>query len=87
MFGRIVAIADVFDALMTKRPYKPALPMDETLTIMRKGSGSHFDPVLLEAFNAVLPEIMRIHEAYADNHGPMTDVEVDVALPETMARN
>jgi putative two-component system response regulator len=87
LFGRIVAIADVFDALMTKRPYKPAIPIDDTLAIMRNGSGKHFDPALLEAFDTVLPEIMCIHEAYADNRGPMTDVEVDVAPPDTTAHN
>lgn len=48
--GRIVTIADVFDALMTRRPYKEAWPMAKVIAFMREGSGKHFDPVLLKMF-------------------------------------
>jgi putative two-component system response regulator len=48
--GRIVAIADVFDALTSDRVYRPAMPLDQALTIMRNGRGTHFDPVLLDHF-------------------------------------
>jgi putative two-component system response regulator len=48
--GRIMAIADVYDALLSKRPYKEALPQKEAMRIMWESKGSHFDPVLLDAF-------------------------------------
>ena len=50
VFARIVAIADVFDALSHARCYKPAWPIEEVLKVMREGSGLHFDPILLELF-------------------------------------
>jgi methanogenic corrinoid protein MtbC1 len=52
--GRIVAIADVFDALTSDRVYRKAFPVDEAVTIMREQRGRHFDPVLLDAFMEVL---------------------------------
>ena len=48
--ARIMAIADVFDALVSQRCYKEAIPMDEALRIMKEKSGSHFDPKLIEVF-------------------------------------
>ena len=50
MCGRIVAVADVFDALTHDRPYKRAWPIDEAMAEIAKGSGSHFDPSVVEAF-------------------------------------
>jgi methanogenic corrinoid protein MtbC1 len=52
--GRIVAIADVFDALTSDRVYRKAFPLDEAVKIMREQRGRHFDPVLLDAFMEVL---------------------------------
>lgn len=85
LFGRIVAVADVFDALMTRRPYKKALPVDETLAAMARNSGAHFDPELMDAFRSVLPEALSIHDTYADTHGPMTDVVVELATDAAAA--
>ncbi|MCC6572171.1 MAG: response regulator [Planctomycetes bacterium] len=48
--GRIVALADVFDALTTQRVYKPAFPIERSLEIIREGDGSHFDPKVTSAF-------------------------------------
>jgi putative two-component system response regulator len=48
--GRIAAVADVFDALTHDRVYRPALPVDEALGILREGRGTHFDPGVLDAF-------------------------------------
>jgi putative two-component system response regulator len=48
--GRIVSIADVFDALMTKRSYKEAWPLEKVVSYMREGRGKHFDPGLLDIF-------------------------------------
>ena len=58
--ARIVAIADVFDALTMKRPYKEAWPIEQTMATMRESSGSHFDPHLFERFAEILPRILSI---------------------------
>src|ERR1035441_6667625 len=49
--GRIVALADVFDALTTKRCYKPAFSLEESMKIIKEGTGRHFDPQVVQAFN------------------------------------
>ncbi|MDL2260451.1 two-component system response regulator [Deltaproteobacteria bacterium OttesenSCG-928-K17] len=59
--GRIVAVADVFDALMSKRPYKPPLTVEQTVDIIKAGSGSHFDPMVVEAFLENLPDIVKLY--------------------------
>lgn len=56
--GRIVAIADVFDALTSDRPYRARLPLQRALEIMREGRGTHFDPVLLDCFLKHLDEVL-----------------------------
>lgn len=58
--ARMVAIADVFDALMSKRPYKAAWEFSEVLIWMRSEAGKHFDPALLEAFLSVPDELIAI---------------------------
>ncbi len=57
LIARIFAIADVFDALTSQRPYKAALPLDQAVAIMAEGRGSHFDPALLDAFLALAPRL------------------------------
>ena len=64
--GRIVAIADVFDALTSVRPYKRAWSVDEALEHIRRDSGRHFDPGLVARLEQVMPEIERIRQQYAD---------------------
>ena len=54
--GRIVAIADVFDALTSDRVYRKAFPVEEAVRMMREQRGRHFDPVLLDAFMEVLED-------------------------------
>ncbi|MDX9944755.1 MAG: HD domain-containing phosphohydrolase, partial [Azonexus sp.] len=76
--GRIVAIADVFDALVSVRPYKTAFPLDIALQMMEGQIGRHFDPALMKAFNASLPEILQIREIYADENGALTDLEFQI---------
>lgn len=61
--GRIAAIADVFDALTTDRVYRPAFGLVTTVKMMKNDSGTHFDPVLLDTFLDILPEILEISEA------------------------
>lgn len=65
--ARIVALADVFDALTSLRPYKSAWPLDKALTLIRSESGRHFDPELVTAFLDCLPQIEQIRERWADN--------------------
>ena len=65
--ARIVAIADVFDALTMKRPYKNAWPVDKAVEEIKNGSGSHFDPELVYVFNSNIAEILKIKD-YWDNH-------------------
>jgi CHASE2 domain-containing sensor protein len=55
--GRIVAVVDVFDALRSERPYKPAWSLEDTLDELRRQRGRHFDPRVLDAFLAILPEL------------------------------
>ena len=50
--GRIVCIADAYDALTTKRSYKPAMEVERALQILEKDAGTHFDPHLVELFVA-----------------------------------
>jgi putative two-component system response regulator len=50
--GRLLARVDVYDALISKRPYKEPFPPDEALEIIKQGSGAHFDPALVEVFTA-----------------------------------
>lgn len=62
--GRIVAVADVYDALTTRRVYKPAFTHEKAREIILEGSGSHFDPEIVQAFLEVEPDIIRIREAF-----------------------
>ena len=55
--GRITAVADVFDALTSERPYKRAWPTEQAVDLIRKESGNHFDPELVECFLSALPII------------------------------
>jgi len=64
--GRIVTIADVFDALTSVRPYKRAWTTAETINYMREQSGKIFDPHLLRLFLELIPEIEKIRVLYAD---------------------
>ncbi|PWC39014.1 HD domain-containing phosphohydrolase [Azospirillum sp. TSO35-2] len=64
--GRIVAIADVFDALTSARPYKRSWSLDEARAFMVQNRGRHFDPALLDAFLSRWDEVCEIHRTYAD---------------------
>jgi len=66
LFGRITAIADVFDALTSKRPYKEAFPFEDAVQIITDGSGQHFDPNLVDCFLSVLPEIQDLMIQHAE---------------------
>lgn len=59
--GRIVAVADVYDALTHQRPYKPAWEIADAVIEMRKLSGRHFDPKIIDAFNQLDPDLLAAH--------------------------
>ncbi len=64
--ARLMAVADVYDALISRRVYKPAMSHVQAMEVMARGRASHFDPVVLDAFVAIEPEIQAIAQRYAD---------------------
>jgi len=64
--GRIVAIADVFDALTSERPYKKEWPVDQAIDYLQTNAGEHFDPQLVPLFVNTLPEVLVIKKKYAE---------------------
>ncbi len=64
--GRITCICDVFDALISRRPYKDPWPVDQALAEIKNGSGVFFDPELVEVFLSLEPEIRKIVETHQD---------------------
>lgn len=66
LLARIFAIVDVFDALTSQRPYKKPLSFEETMSIMRQGLGSHFDPEVLGTFEGIAPELYRVYARLDD---------------------
>lgn len=66
IYARIVSIADVFDALSSERVYKKAFTIEQTLEIIKEGSGTHFDAKLVTLFEENLEEFLKIKEAFPD---------------------
>ena len=66
IYGRISAIADVFDALTTVRPYKKAWTVEDAVNLIKEESGKHFDPKLVDKFVESLPQILEIKEKYCE---------------------
>ncbi|MDE2439947.1 MAG: HD domain-containing protein, partial [Betaproteobacteria bacterium] len=64
--ARLMALADVFDALTCKRVYKPAFTFDNAYKIIVEGSGTHFDPDVVEAFIHDYDTFIAIAQAYAE---------------------
>ncbi|QDV22026.1 Cyclic di-GMP phosphodiesterase response regulator RpfG [Aureliella helgolandensis] len=64
--GRITAVADVFDALSSRRPYKKAFSLDQCLSILDEESGSHFDPRIVAAFLNRVSDIVKVQLEHAD---------------------
>lgn len=82
--GRIVAIADVFDALCSRRCYKPSWPLEEVVENIRDSSGSHFDPELVEIFLKNIDEVLRIQARFTPNAQrpkEMDEVTETIAIP------
>ncbi|MBE9610307.1 response regulator [Chitinilyticum piscinae] len=68
--ARLMALADVYDALISRRVYKPPLAHDKAVEIIAKGKGTHFDPVLVEVFLEIHAELHAIALQYADPADP-----------------
>jgi putative two-component system response regulator len=64
--GRIAALADVFDALTSIRPYKTAWTVDSAVELIKKNRGAHFDPNLVDAFVDLLPEVLKIRDQFSE---------------------
>ena len=65
--ARLMAIADVYDALISRRVYKDGMPYDQAVAIIREGKGQHFDPDMVEAFLEITDEFQAIAEQFADH--------------------
>lgn len=66
IYGRITAIADVFDALGSDRVYKKAWELDRILNLFKEEKGQHFDPEVVDVFLKKLPDILEIRDKYSD---------------------
>ena len=78
--ARLMAVADVYDALISRRVYKPPFSQEKSIGILREGRGSHFDPDILDAFLAHTGEFQAIAERFADH-----DAEIDAAAAKQKA--
>lgn len=76
--ARIVALADVFDALTSARVYKDAMDPEVARLLIEKQEEGHFDPAVLEAFNACYDDFLKVH---ADSHGDELDLLKATDLP------
>jgi putative two-component system response regulator len=79
LFSRIVAVADVFDALTSERPYKKAWTIEAAVDFLNDGSGSHFDPKCVRAFLNAWEDVLVIRERFqedplSDSLPPNTDI-------------
>ncbi|MDP8255072.1 MAG: response regulator [Candidatus Alcyoniella australis] len=74
LWGRITSVADVFDALTSDRPYKQAIPIDESIEIMKKGRGVYFDPDVTDTFFSIMDQIATIRTECVDEPAqPITE--------------
>jgi putative two-component system response regulator len=66
LYARIIAIADVFDALTTRRPYKEPWPVEKAVDLIKDEKGKHFDPVLVDSFLETMDDTVKVMKLYAD---------------------
>lgn len=71
LHGRIAAVADVFDALTSSRPYKAAWPIARAIEFLQEGRGSHFDPLCIDTFLQDEAAILEIRDRYQDRDDPV----------------
>ncbi len=66
LIGRLLALADVFDAITSIRPYKPAWPLTQAFELVRQEIGQHFDPYLANLFLKYQADVIEIYHTYQD---------------------
>lgn len=76
--ARIFAIADVFDALLSRRPYKDPVTFAKTMSILREGSGTHFDPIFLKVFERIAPTLYA--DIYAEKNEERQSEQLNLVL-------
>lgn len=76
--ARLMAMADVFDALISKRVYKEAMPVDQALGIMINGKGKHFDPELIDALLEIQDQLIEIAGRYRDTDEALADKQAQI---------
>ena len=69
--ARLMAVADVYDALISRRVYKDGMPHEKACSIIQEGGGTHFDPDMVEAFSRIHEEFRAIAQKYADSDGDL----------------
>ena len=69
--ARLMAVADVYDAIISRRVYKPGMPHEKAASIIREGRGQHFDPDVADAFLALESEFQAIAQRYVDSDEDM----------------
>ena len=74
--ARLMAVADVYDALISRRVYKESMPHEKAVAIMQAGRGTHFDPDIADAFVALQDEFQRIAARFADSDADMADKKI-----------
>jgi putative two-component system response regulator len=78
--ARLMAVADVYDAIISRRVYKPGMPHQRAVDIILKGKGQHFDPDIVDAFVSILDEFKAISRQFPDADGAMQEQVDSVAL-------
>lgn len=85
--ARIVAVCDVFDALLSRRPYKAPWTVEQALAELDRRAGSHFDPALVEKFHGVIDQVLEVQARYADDHEGATEaINASVTLRAAQPR-
>lgn len=76
LYGKIVTVVDVYDAMLHKRSYKSPVPLDETIDIMRRRRGIQFDPVVFDAFLEIIEDLVRIESQMRTRLGEETKYQI-----------
>ena len=78
---RIVALADVYDALSSRRCYKKPFPHEKVMSILAEETGQHFDPNVVEAFRAAIDQVVEIRDRYADTEADLDEFRDYAHIP------
>ena len=81
MGGRVMAIVDSFEAMTSTQFYRDPLPVDRAAAEIERGSGTRYDPKLVEAFKKALPVMQKVRETYADQLGDLINLDFAPKAP------